>query len=432
MKKILLIILLSLLNIQNSFAGQFNSPIDTTRDKNIILQDSANVDAFGRLRTSEAFTNFEATHQYGILPEDWRSSVTGSATVTADTNQSAAVLTTTTVSGDKAIHQTLLPTHYAPGKSLSIDMTGIIGTAKTNVRKRLGYFDENNGIFFEQTISAFSIVARSNVSGSVVDTAIAQANWNIDKFDGTGPCKITLDVIKIQIFHMDMQWLGAGRVRVGFNIGGKLCYAHEFLHANLDTTIYARTIDLFGRYEIENTGTAASSTTLLSMCFTSSNESGFDQRAILFSASNGATTISITTRRPVLSIRAKTTLNSLPNHGIIAPEDYAFIVTGNSAIFWEIIYNATTLTGASFTSVDTNSITEFDIAATAIVGGTVKRSGFISAVNNGSIVVNLKAIQRVLLSTSIAAAAGDTLSIVFTSMNAATASAAAITWTEIR
>lgn len=395
------------------------------------IKDNSNLDAFGRLRTSSPVTLFEASHQYGIVVNDWRSSTTGGATVTADTDKSAAILQTGTASGDKAVHETLLASHYEPGKSQFISMTGILGASKANVRKRLGYFDANNGVFFEQTPNTLAIVKRSNVSGSVVDIVVPQALWSVDKFDGTGPSGIVLDVTKIQLFLFDLQWLGAGRVRIGFSFGGRILYAHEFNAANILLVPYMRTADLPGRYEIENVGTAASSTQLLAMCYSCVSEGGINPRAILFSASNGITTIGVTTRRPILSIRPKTTFNSLPNKAIIAESDYSWIVTGVNPAFYEIVYNGT-LTGASFNSVNDSSIAEFDIAATAISGGQVKRSGYLGTNNPGGLSINLHLIERILLSTDVDAAAGDILSMVITSLSGTATVGSSITWTELR
>jgi hypothetical protein len=47
--------------------------------------------------------------------------------------------------------------------------------------------------------------------------------------DGTGRSGITLDVTKTQIFIVDLEWLGVGRVRLGFVIDGKIYYCHEIL-----------------------------------------------------------------------------------------------------------------------------------------------------------------------------------------------------------
>jgi len=76
--------------------------------------------------------------------------------------------------------------------------------AKTNLRQRVGYYGAANGIFLELENAVLSFVKRSSITGSVVETKVAQANWNVDKLDGTGPSGITLDITKAQILFSDI------------------------------------------------------------------------------------------------------------------------------------------------------------------------------------------------------------------------------------
>lgn len=106
------------------------------------------------------------------------------------------------------------------------------------IRKRVGYFDDDSGIYLEVYNGSVKVVIRSKVSGSVVNTEVAQANWNLDKLDGSGPSRATLDITKAQILMIDLQWLGVGRVRIGFVVNGVTYYVHQFLHANKISTVY--------------------------------------------------------------------------------------------------------------------------------------------------------------------------------------------------
>jgi hypothetical protein len=86
-------------------------------------------------------------------------------------------------------------------------------TGKANVVRRWGYFDEENGLFWELDGTTLYAVQRSSTTGSVVDTRVAQANWNRDSLDGT--IRYDLDVTKTNLYWMDFQWLGVGIVRFG-------------------------------------------------------------------------------------------------------------------------------------------------------------------------------------------------------------------------
>jgi hypothetical protein len=262
-------------------------------------------------------------------------------------------------------------------------MTGVLGAAKANVRRRLGYFEDENGYFFQQDGASIGLVHREFVTGSVVDNTVAQSAWNLDTMDGNGPSGITLDFTMSQIFLIDLEWLGVGRIRYGFNIAGKIVYCHEMNHANDLTTPHTTTANLPLRYEIENTGTAATNSDLLQICQTVISEGGFNEdKGQIGSASNGITGIGVTTRRPILSIRPKATFNSITNRGEVIPLGVSMFALTNNA-FWELVYDGV-LTGASFASTNDESIVERDIAATAISGGLVVASGFVASGAGGA------------------------------------------------
>lgn len=348
----------------------------------VSIRDGANLDAFSRLRTSAPVTLFDSTLQYDENPLIWYSKTASSGTVTHLPNESAAALAVTSTSGSSVIRQTRAYHRYQPGKSQYVTLTFTLGTLAAGFRQRVGYFDDQNGIYLEAT-SGLRFVRRTYTSGSVVNNAVEQASWNIDKFNGTGPSGITLDPTKAQILLMDLQWLSVGRVRVGFDIDGVIYYAHEFKNANVLTVPYMTTANLPVRYECENTVGAAGSGTLKQICCAVISEGGFESdRGYTFSASNGITTIGVTTRRPILSIRPKATFNSIVNRAQIELIDYSAYAITNAA-YMEIVWGGT-LTGASFASVNASSTVEQDVAASSISGGLVIQNIYVAAGGSGA------------------------------------------------
>ena len=130
-----------------------------------------NLDAFGRLRISNPLTLFDSQARYTI-DDQFSSSTTGAgSSVSFVTNESSTNLNVGTVSGGKTVRQTFRRMPYQPGKSMLILATFCMNAAKTNLRQRVGYFDDNNGIFLEQngtSVPAFTI--RTNTSGTPSDT----------------------------------------------------------------------------------------------------------------------------------------------------------------------------------------------------------------------------------------------------------------------
>lgn len=397
----------------------------------VTLKDSAAQDAFGRLRTSDPVTLFAAQFQYDLQPLMWESALTATGTATHLPNESS-VRMRVAASGDKVIRQSRMYTRYRPGKSLLVALTTVVGTETENVRKRLGYFDAENGIFLEQNgIVDTALVRRTFTSGSAVDNRIVQADWNVDPFDGTGPSGITLDFTKAQILMMDLQWLGVGRVRVGFDINGVFWTAHQFLNANNLSTVYMTTANLPIRYEIEATGAIAGNTDLIQICSMVASEGGFEHELGIPRSRGSNTPISVTTRRPILSIRPKATFNSIVNRGLIIPEGVSLTAATNEA-YWELVYGGTVATTPSWTSVGTNSIVEYDVGATTITGGDVIASGFVINASSGNrTIFNENILSRIPLVLDIAGANPVVLSLVATSFTGTSSVTSEISWREL-
>lgn len=333
-----------------------------------------NLDAFGRLRTSNPYTLFDSQNRYGKDPQ-FDEALTGSATSTYLPNESTVQLAVTTASGDKAVRQTLRVFPYQPGKSLLVLATFTMAAGEANLRQRVGYFNTNNGVFFQQNDDVLSFVVRTYTGGSASDArTVNQADWNGDKLDGTGSSGITLDETKTQILFMDFEWLGVGSVRCGFIINGQFIVAHTFHNANIQTAVYMQTAILPVRYEIEATGTLTGSKSMKQICSSVISEGGYEQQSALIWARQTVDKTGIgTSFVPLISSRLKST-----NLGaVVLPNGYSFMPTSASDFFEVALIKNATLTSASFTSLSDNI--EYDISATAMTGGTIVRSDFTSS-----------------------------------------------------
>jgi hypothetical protein len=328
-------------------------------------------DAFGRLRVSEPYTLFDSQNRYFADNQFDTSTATGGST-TFLSNEATVRIDVTTSSGSEVVRQTYRSFPYQPGKSLLTLETFTMNAAKTNLRQRVGFFNTQNGLFFQQNDSTLSFVLRSNslpTPGTPSDIrTVTQANWNGDKLDGTGPSGVTLDVTKTQILFFDFEWLGVGRVRCGFFQDGQFIVCHTFDNENVQSSVYMTTAILPLRYEITNTGTTASNSSMKQICSTVISEGGYAQtsvehvaRMVNLSASNYLTT----TFKPLVSIRlASTALGA-----VVLPVNLNFLPSTADNFEIALIKNGT-LTSASYTAVPSDSNVEYDISATAISGGT--------------------------------------------------------------
>jgi hypothetical protein len=334
-------------------------------------------DAFGRLRVSNPYTLFDSSN---VMSKNtlFDESTSGSATVTYTSNKSTVNLNVTEVSGDKVITQSKRVMSYQPGKSLLILNTFVMNTQTENLEQRVGTFDANNGIFFEDTGTGYQIVRRTYTSGSSVDTAVAQSSWNGDKLDGTGASGYDLDPTKATIMFADYEWLGMGSVRVGFVIDGKLIVAHTFLNANNLDTVYMQTANLPIRYEIEVTDTLAAGTyTLQQVCSSVQSEGGYAPQGLRQSIGTASLSgVNLTTAGTFYNL-ATIRIKSGRPYAVIVPIDIKASAISNSDFEVKIIRNATPSTAFSYTSYSDN--VEYDLTGTkTITGGTVVGQAYLS------------------------------------------------------
>ena len=338
----------------NSTMGTDTNPIYTAFS-------DGEVDAFGRLRVGSPYTLFDSQARYAN-DNSFDTSTTSGGTATFNTNQSSTAMTVTTTSGSQVVRQSYRSFPYQPGKSLLIFATFCMGAPKTNLSQRVGYFDVNNGIFLSQDSTTINMNLRTSTSGSPVTTSVPQSNWNVDKLDGTGTSGITLDLTKTQIFYVDLEWLGVGIVRTGFVIGGKYINCHTFYNANTtNTTVYMTTAILPVRYEILNTGTTASSSTLTQICASVISEGGYEQTSQIYWARN-ATPITVPTSNlfvPMASIR----LNSSHLGAIVIPYQFS-VLPISSANYEVVVCRNVGLTGASWVTGTFQDV-DYDVSATA-------------------------------------------------------------------
>lgn len=343
--------------------------------------DSPSIDAFGRLRTSFPFTIFDSKLIYDKQPLSWAEKITGAgATSTYNTNQASVTLSVPLNTVSSVIRQTKRRFNYQPGHSQLLLFTGVIGAATSNITKRIGYFDDQNGLFFEMIGSGIGVVKRTFTSGSAVDTRVVQASWNLDKMDGTGPSGVTLNFTQTQIMVVDFEWLGVGRVRMGWNINGITYYCHQFNHANSQSLVYMSTPNLPVRYEISNNGSGVA-TSLIGICCAVMSEGGQEATGPIFSADRGAsifTTSNTTNVQPILSIRPKSTRLG----ATITILNVEVMTTTATAFRWGLRLNPTIAgsDAASWVS-DANSCIEYDISRTnanTLSGGTLIASGYVS------------------------------------------------------
>jgi hypothetical protein len=347
------------------------------------------VDAFGRLRTSSPFTLFDSSYRFadnGL----WNTSTATGGTAVFNANEGCVYLSVTTSSGSRVYRETTKVFSYQPGKSLFVINTFAFNAAKTGLKQRCGYFGASNGMYAELDGATLYFCKRSSVGGSVVNTRVAQSDWNVDRLDGAGPSGVILDISKSQLMWMDIEWTGTGNVRIGFVIDNVFIHCHSFKHANIILSTYITTASLPLRYEIENTSATSSASTLKQICSTVISEGGYQlsglQQPVWIPIESPRTLGTAGVFYPVISVRLKTSPDRLDAIAILTNLSAMAISAGNYN--WQI-RSAGTTSGGTWVSAGTNSCIEYNITGTSHVNGRVVANGYFNASNQSTSTIDI-------------------------------------------
>jgi hypothetical protein len=338
-----------------------------------------NTDAFGRLRVSQPYTLFDSQNRYAA-DNQFDVSTTGTGTTSFLSNEAAVKMEVTGAGVGSVLRQSYRSFPYQPGKGLLVLATFVMDSSMSlNLTQRVGYYNDQNGVFFQRVDGVYSFVLRSYVTGSVSNVrTVNQADWNGDKLDGTGDSGYTLDPSKAQILWMDFEWLGVGSVRCGFIINGEYIVCHTFNNANEITNVYMTTAILPVRYEIVTT-TSAVAASMKAICCSVISEGGFEQTSIDHVARRTTILATIsTTFLPVVSIR----LASGRTGAVVLPNRVQVLPT-TSQNYEVALFKNPTLTAASWTAVPSDSNVEYDVSATATTGGTIVQTDYVTSSGSG-------------------------------------------------
>jgi hypothetical protein len=351
----------------------------------VSFQNNSTIDAFSRLRVSSPTTIFDSKQISDALPLFWDDQQTsGTASSTYNANQASTTIAVSLNTAGTRVRQTFRHFNYQPGKSQAVLFTCIPGTGQTDVTKQWGLFNASNGLFFQQVGTALSVVRRTNTSGSPVDTTVAQSSWNIDKMDGTGPSGYNLDVTKTQIFVIDFEWLGVGRVRWGIVINGLVQYVHQTNHSNSLSLVYMSTPNLPLRCSISNGGAGAAAS-FVHICTSVMSEGGSQEIGFPRAISRLATAMTTANDAliyPVLGIRLASGYLGItvrvPSFTITCTSTAAY----NVFLMLNPVITGTAITWAALTN---SSLETFNATtnATSVSAGTTLRAYTGQSTNEG-------------------------------------------------
>lgn len=248
-----------------------------------------------------------------------------------------------------------------------------------------GSYSLNNG--GGSSVGTFTQI---NIGVADTDLWVAQSDWNIDKLDGTGKSGMVLDVSKGNVYQIQYQWLGFGKLNffIESDTTGNLILVHRINYTNNNTSVSLRKPSLRPLFACASLG----STTPLYMkvgSFAGFNEGIIDYSYLPRWSVSNSKSISSNTETVILVIRNKLLINGIINTSEMLVDHVDVATDGTKSVIIRVYVNCingagTTTDFTNFLEVSPNtSTTVYDITSDTKTNGFLVDSFVIQKVGNG-------------------------------------------------
>lgn len=324
--------------------------------------------AFGELLTVEPRNEISLLFPYGY--DDHLATVTFANSGSTTSVNGVLQIQTGAATTSKATLASRAHLRYVPGRGADIRFTAIFTEGVAGSTQTIGAFtsDLTDGYGFGYDGANFGVFRSSG--GYTVH--VPTGSWNVDKMDGTGPSRMTLDTTLGNVYRVVYQWLGFGKVQyqIESKNTGLFQTVHEILYANSETTTSSQNPSLQLVSDVENFGNNTN------ISIRSPSMGAYVQGAqgngmVAHSSSTVQASVG-QTLYPLLSVRSTTTYRGVSNRVSVIPSVLAVANEAtNRAAEFRLVLNPTAFTASQFQQYGgaNHSTVDVDTEATAFSGG---------------------------------------------------------------
>lgn len=379
-------------NVRSIITGSDNN--GTYRNIECDLEGSLNVNltsnqsAFGDLRCVEMTPILQATFPYVINSDLWTTISDSSGTI-GISNSMVVLNSNTDVSGSAEIvsRQAI---HYRAGMGMLCRFTALYSQGIENSYNYAGLGEletDVDGLFIGYYETDFAIIYRNNN----VESIITQANFNKDKLDGTGPSGMTINPQNINVFQIQIQYLGAGTIKFFCEnpLTGKFFVFHQINYANNFTVPSLNNPTLPFHAHAKNFGN--NTNVFVQICSVGLFIEGQNVLSNVINTASNTVASAGTTETHIFSIRNVSNFNELTGGSNIVNKIRVYLrqisfANDNTRLAKINAYIGSQLTTPVWTDVNgLNSVVQKDIAGTIAGYGKLVQS-FVIAKDSGSVI----------------------------------------------
>lgn len=333
--------------------------------------------AFGDLRIANLSPIFQYSYEYTV--DNTRlntNTVVNGGTVTQATGM--AVITSSTTTASTALMISSRAAKYKAGFGSLLRFTALFTTGVAGTVQYIGLADEigsseafKNGYIIGFDGATFGFHRFQNDA----KTSVNLSAWD-DPLDGTGKSGMTVDLTKLNVWAINFQYLGAGKILIYIEDAstGDYVLAHTLLYANLYTVPSVYMPNFHAMAFVNNKATT--SDVVLKTSSIAYFVEGVSYPILTNQIANNSglkTKTTVTTEVAVFTIRNRSTYASKTNFIEILLGNYVGSIEASSANnlgSMRLVRNATLGGTPNYANINTNnSVVEIDTDGTTVTGG---------------------------------------------------------------
>ncbi len=347
------------------------------------------ISAFGENVVAQILPQTAWRFDYGVINSRFATTTTANGGTVTASNSHAVLQTSTAVNGSASL-SSVRRLRYLNGFGGKVRFVALFDTPKADTVQYQGLGDTQNGFFIGYNGLNFGAMRRAGG----VDTWVYSTAFNGD--DVT-----SLDTTKGNVYQIQFTYLGYGPIRFSVLTDGgyaefSTLHTIYYQNANTSTSINNPTLPLYAY--IANTGNATNMT-MRTPSALGGSEGHYEQPSNpldVYNSADAQATIATAIQTHILSIRNKTSVNSITNQvPIVINNIFLGRATAGATLSTFKLYKVATFAGAlTFADIDgNNSPIEFSTTSTTYSTGNPIYS---IPLAGGNIAIDLKDGQIVL------------------------------------
>ena len=286
--------------------------------------------------------------QFGVLRSyDARAEIrTLTITGTASNTTAVVVLDGTTYNVTLVNGETASQTAARIARTIFGQDSWLVEQKGNEVRFLSSLVGPRNGAYSYTASTTTGVFTRDQIGVPVTENWVYQADFNIDKLDGTGPSGVTIDPTKMNVFQIQYRWLGAGVIRFACEnpVTGTLMLFHELHWVNEHNRPWTHNPNFKVTYVAYNIG-AATACVVKGSSMMAAVEGIIQKNDYTRSFSGKKSSLTNNTVHQLFAVRNPTTQSGKINTREIVLQDVSVAFQGNDPLELMIFFEPVLLTG---------------------------------------------------------------------------------------